>query len=275
MTHPTKEPRAEAVALKVEIKEYQPAGGTHVMIWVNDRIIANGGYSLECVPRHVASAIVAALSPSAPVPASGGVEAVRAVLSRARGRISRDIYLGTLGHVWTERAKLVNDIDAAIGSLASLSLSPAPTSGAEADADTGHVEADRVIGRLMSSDPDFDDCSDAALLIRKLVVEHRGPDGHATWKDAALAERAANKARIREDASQFPEMASGVKAIPAAALAKPASEPAGRDVLRGAVERAIRRFELLAYKRDRTDVDPEVGAAELRAALSPSSCGRG
>lgn len=55
--------------------------------------------------------------------------------------------------------------------------------------DTGNPEADSVINRLMSDDPDFDDCTDAAVLIRKLVAEHRGPDGFATWKDAAIAER--------------------------------------------------------------------------------------
>lgn len=35
--------------------------------------------------------------------------------------------------------------------------------------DTGNPEADRLIGRLMSSDPDFDDCADAARLIRALA----------------------------------------------------------------------------------------------------------
>ena len=57
-------------------------------------------------------------------------------------------------------------------------------------ADTGHAEADRLIGRLASSDPDFNDCTDAAVLIRQLVVEHKGPDHFATWKDAAVDERA-------------------------------------------------------------------------------------
>lgn len=56
-------------------------------------------------------------------------------------------------------------------------------------ADTGHAEADRILGRLASSDTDFDDCADAAVLIRKLVAELNGPDGFATWKDAAIAER--------------------------------------------------------------------------------------
>lgn len=102
------------------------------------------------------------------------------------------------------------------------SLSPAATSGSEAG-DTGHEEADRVIARLMSSDPDFDDCQDAALLIRRLVVEHKGPDGYATWKDAALAAR----------------------------LAKPASSPA-RDVREAAAlhgyETAVRDVEAMRVR---------------------------
>ena len=55
--------------------------------------------------------------------------------------------------------------------------------------DTGNADADRVIGRLMSSDPNFDDCESAAILIRRLVCESDGPKGYATWKDAAIAER--------------------------------------------------------------------------------------
>ena len=55
--------------------------------------------------------------------------------------------------------------------------------------DTGNPEANRIIGRLASSDPDFEDCVDAVALIHKLVAEHKGPAGFATWKDAALSER--------------------------------------------------------------------------------------
>jgi hypothetical protein len=40
-------------------------------------------------------------------------------------------------------------------------------------ADTGHYEADRLIGRLTSADPDFDDCTDAAILIRQLVTANQ------------------------------------------------------------------------------------------------------
>ena len=59
----------------------------------------------------------------------------------------------------------------------------------ERNVDTGHAEADRVLGRLASSDPDFDDCTDAAVLIRRLVADMRGPDDYATWREAAVAER--------------------------------------------------------------------------------------
>jgi len=34
-----------------------------------------------------------------------------------------------------------------------------------------------------------EECAAAVALIYKLVAEHKGPDGFATWKDAALAER--------------------------------------------------------------------------------------
>ncbi|KVR21670.1 hypothetical protein WK13_34600 [Burkholderia ubonensis] len=47
---------------------------------------------------------------------------------------------------------------------------------AEPMPDTGDREADRIIGRLMSSDPDFVDCADAAVLIRSLVAA-RGQHG--------------------------------------------------------------------------------------------------
>lgn len=54
---------------------------------------------------------------------------------------------------------------------------------------TGNPEADRVLGRLNSSDPEFDDCAEAAALIYKLVAEIKGPEGFSTWKDAAVYER--------------------------------------------------------------------------------------
>lgn len=55
--------------------------------------------------------------------------------------------------------------------------------------DTGIPEADKLIGRLLSDDPDFQDCDDAADYIRKMAIEMKGPDEFATWKDAAIAVR--------------------------------------------------------------------------------------
>lgn len=65
---------------------------------------------------------------------------------------------------------------------------PAPLQQSEYPA-TGNPEADRVLGRLNSSDPGFDDCAEAAALIYKLVAEIKGPEGFSTWKDAAVYER--------------------------------------------------------------------------------------
>ena len=59
----------------------------------------------------------------------------------------------------------------------------------EGFARTGNVEADSIINRLLSPDPDFDDCTAAAAYIYKLLSELKGPGEFATWKDAAIAER--------------------------------------------------------------------------------------
>lgn len=58
-------------------------------------------------------------------------------------------------------------------------------------------EAQRVLNRLDSSDPDFNDCADAAALIIRMLAERQGPDGYATWKDAAIAERLARSSQPR------------------------------------------------------------------------------
>jgi hypothetical protein len=55
--------------------------------------------------------------------------------------------------------------------------------------DTGNSEADQIIGLLSASDVPVDVGVNAIALIRRLVAEHSGPDGFATWKDAAVAER--------------------------------------------------------------------------------------
>lgn len=51
------------------------------------------------------------------------------------------------------------------------------------------TEAERVLSGLKSHTPGFDAVADAAALIYRFVSEHRGPDGFATWKEAAVAER--------------------------------------------------------------------------------------
>ena len=78
--------------------------------------------------------------------------------------------------------------------LAAPKTAAAPAQAGEYPAGTGNPEADRIICRLASSDPDFDDCADAVALIHKLVAEIKGPDGFDTWKDAAIADRAARGA---------------------------------------------------------------------------------
>lgn len=85
--------------------------------------------------------------------------------------------------VWLEHAGLtINDAarDAIETFVGSMRAAP------DQSAATGHAEADRIVARLMSSDPDFQDCADAAALIQR---EIKGPDGFATWRDAAIAER--------------------------------------------------------------------------------------
>ena len=66
-----------------------------------------------------------------------------------------------------------------------LAVAPRP----EAGQPTYETEIERVIARMDSSDPDFDDCADAVALIHRLAAEIKGPDGYATWRDAAIAER--------------------------------------------------------------------------------------
>lgn len=55
--------------------------------------------------------------------------------------------------------------------------------------DTGNSDADRIINRLLAGDQDFSDRLNAVVFIRRMIAEHCGPDGYATWKDAAIAER--------------------------------------------------------------------------------------
>lgn len=78
--------------------------------------------------------------------------------------------------------------------VAALAASPTPPAE-QPTPNTGHAEADRLIGRLMSSDPDFEDCWHAAALIQR---EIKGPDGFGTWREAAIAERLA---RVNQQAA--------------------------------------------------------------------------
>lgn len=104
--------------------------------------------------------------------------------------------------LWTQhQAKTIDGAKELITQFADTAAALSAQPQQEPVGDTGNPEADSVINRLMSDDPDFDDCVNAAVLIRKLVAEHRGPDGFATWKDAAIAERlkrAAPPSGVRE-----------------------------------------------------------------------------
>jgi hypothetical protein len=104
-----------------------------------------------------------------------------ALLDYVRGVIAeRDEYREAATRLSAETYELAAELSAApqpVGEVDSVDGIPTPT---------GHAEADRLIGRLMSSDPDFQDCADAARLIQR---EIKGPDGFATWRDAATAER--------------------------------------------------------------------------------------
>lgn len=51
------------------------------------------------------------------------------------------------------------------------------------------TEAARVIDRLGSSDPEFNDCADAVAVILRLLEDRKGPDDYETWRDAAVAEK--------------------------------------------------------------------------------------
>ncbi|WP_321953157.1 hypothetical protein [Paraburkholderia bannensis] len=48
--------------------------------------------------------------------------------------------------------------------------------------DIGDAEAERVINRLLSSDPEFDDCSDAAAFILRLVAERSAGQEPILWQ---------------------------------------------------------------------------------------------
>ena len=84
---------------------------------------------------------------------------------------------------WMERARRERDLLVSVAT-------PAVDYTAQQQAEpVGDEEVQRVLNRLNSSDPEFDDCADAAALIVRMATEMKGPDGYATWKAAAIAER--------------------------------------------------------------------------------------
>jgi hypothetical protein len=150
--------------------------------------------------------------------------------------------------------------------------------------DTGNAEADRIINRLSSSDPDFDDCVDAAAFIRKLVTEHKGPDGLATWKDAAIAER---MHRIKVELAANRYMACRESAIERGLFATPEEYDAmvddslrkkGKEVLTGRgnnygkrVARDGSLYRAQPVEQTRALTDDERDAARYRWLRNPES----
>jgi hypothetical protein len=128
---------------------------------------------------------------SQPQPVAQG-EAVVVTLAEAE-RIAQHAYVaGKRGYTFPE---FVDELRSA-----ATPTIPTEQDAVDVEARTGHPEADRVLDRMNSSDPDFDDCAAACALIYRLVGELKGPDGFATWNDACVAERvlrvAAEKATI-------------------------------------------------------------------------------
>jgi len=120
--------------------------------------------------------------PTTPIPGAGQTDE-RAVLSEASKLLDVSGYPKQSREVLAIVMKMHTAALAAAGAPVQ-QQEPRPAIG-----DTGNEEADRIISRLMSSDPEFDDCADAASFIRRIVIEHKGPEGFGTWKDAAIAER--------------------------------------------------------------------------------------
>lgn len=115
---------------------------------------------------------------------------------------------------------------------------------------TGYKKADRVLDRLNSSDPDFDDCANAAALIFELVAD-RGPDG-ALWKDVAFDERVKRAAAEAEIARLTAELAGLRAARMAYASEFPLDAEGEPDV--GSIHQNIRaRKAKLAAMRQHVD----------------------
>lgn len=126
--------------------------------------------------------------------------------------------------------------------------------------DTGRADVDAIIGRLTSADPDFNDCADAAALLRRLVMEEiSGPDGYATWRDAAVAERVKRVAmKPNENIVQIARDGLDVYAGPNMNERKVCAE-------------IIRLAEV--YSADPAPSPPAAGLAEWIEPVALSSCG--
>lgn len=69
-----------------------------------------------------------------------------------------------------------------------LGASPPSIDPRDIPADTGHAGVDQLIGRLCSADPDFEDCTSAALVIRALttLLLAGGPVSRASDREVSL-----------------------------------------------------------------------------------------
>lgn len=88
--------------------------------------------------------------------------------------------------------------------IASREEAPAAAGAIDARGQEVRSEAQRIVDRLMSDDPDFADCEAAAKFIRENI---EGPTGYATWKDAAVAER------VRRVKAEAPAAAGAAQAV--------------------------------------------------------------
>lgn len=139
-----------------------------------------------CLCRRCGKAEAELDTPCTPPPSAPGVVSdamVRAALAEA-DRIRIVEKTGEETRLSVMREVLV----AALNAAAQPSADDAPPVDENGAVHTGDVAADRIINRLNSSDPDFDDCADAVAWIYRAASDR--PDGFTSWKDAAIHERA-------------------------------------------------------------------------------------
>lgn len=147
-----------------------------------------GGHSVNmAVTPRMAQSLRAHFASPTPQADSAHVAAPAdtVVLDAALRAIHQAIDL--IGEPNTERLRTVRRVLRGAVVVAEDGTAPQADSQPAPVGNTGHDEADQIINRLMSSDPDFEDCMRAAMLIQR---EIKGPDGYPTWRDAAVAARA-------------------------------------------------------------------------------------